>query len=139
LPGTLLSVDDLAERFALAERQGLIALIRDRPELPVAELLDLLEVGRAGRLLGTLTIGECQSGVADPEFVETIDKATLRAVYDARILDVLAEADEPLSPTEVCDRVGGTARQARTALQRLAAANKVRRTWKARGQGYELQ
>jgi hypothetical protein len=129
-------VEDLAERFARAERQGLIDIVRARAQMPMSELLALIDGGRVGRLLGSLTVGECQTGLADELALEGHDKAKLRADYDARILDVLREADEPLSPTEVCERVGGTAHEARTALQRLAAAKKITRTWKSRGDGY---
>jgi hypothetical protein len=129
-------VDDLAERFARAERQGLIDIVRARAAMPMSELLDLVESGRIGRLLGSLTLAECQSGLVDEEAVESQNKAKLRADYDARILDALRDAEEPLSPTEVCERVGGTAHDARVALQRLAAAKKITRTWKSRGHGY---
>jgi len=129
-------VDDLAERFARAERQGLIDIVRARAAMPMSELLDLVESGRIGRLLGSLTLAECQAGLVDEEAVESQNKAKLRADYDARILDALRDAEEPLSPTEVCERVGGTAHDARVALQRLAAAKKITRTWKSRGHGY---
>lgn len=131
-------MEELAERFALAERQGLIDIVRARPSLPLADLLSLIDQGRAGRLLGTLSISECRDGHADADAIEPADKASLRAVYDARILDALSRADEPLSPTEICERLGGSPHDARTALQRLAAAKKVKRTWKGRGHGYLL-
>lgn len=104
----------------------------------MVELLALVETGRLGRLLGSLTLAECQSGLADEDAVESQNKAKLRADYDARILDALRGAEEPLSPNEVCERVGGTAHEARVALQRLAAAKKITRTWKSRGHGYCL-
>jgi hypothetical protein len=129
-------VDDLAERFARAERQGLIEIVRGQSDRPIAELLELLGHGRTGRLLGTLTIGECQRGAADDQAIELQNKAKLRAAYDARILNVLRDAEEPLSPREIRELVGGSALEARTALQRLAAAKKVTRTWKDRGHGY---
>lgn len=129
-------MDDLAERFARAERQGLIDIVRAHPDMPMAELLALVESGRIGRLLGSLTITECQSGLADEDAVESRDKAKLRANYDGRILDVLRETNEPLSPAQVCERVGGSAHEARVALQRLAAAKKVTRVWKSGGHGY---
>lgn len=129
-------MDELAERFARAERQGLICIVRTHPDLPLGELLELVDVGRTGRLLGSLTIGECQDGTPDEQAIELHNKAKLRAAYDERVLDVLRSADEPLSPREVRERVGGSALEARTALQRLAAAKKITRTWKARGHGY---
>lgn len=131
-------VDELAERFARAERQGLIEIVRAHVDIPLAELLVLIDDGRTGRMLGTLTIAECRDGRANEDAVEYLNKARLRAAYDARILDVLRDAGEPLSPTEVQERVGGSAQEARTALQRLAAAKKVTRTWKERGHGYLL-
>lgn len=129
-------VDDLAERFARAERQGLIDIVRAHPDMPMDELLSLVESGRIGRLLGSLTLAECQSGLADESAVDGADKATQRANYDGRILDVLRETEEPLSPAQVCERVGGSAHEARVALQRLAAAKKVTRVWKSGGHGY---
>lgn len=129
-------VDDLAQRFARAERQGLIDIVRAHTDRPASELLALIDKGRIGRLLGTLTIAECHAGEADEQAVEVQNKAKLRAAYDARILDALHDASEPLSPSQVRDRVGGSALEARTALQRLAAAKKVTRTWKDRGHGY---
>lgn len=131
-------MDDLAERFARAERQGLIEIVRANVDAPLAELLALVDEGRTGRLLGTLTIAECRDGQADEQAIEVHDKAKLRAAYDARILEALREANEPLSPSQVQERVGGSATEARTALQRLAAANKITRTWKDRGHGYRL-
>jgi hypothetical protein len=131
-------VDELAERFARAERQGLIEIVRAHVDIPLAELLLLIDEGRTGRMLGTLTIAECSDGRANEDSVELLNKAGHRAAYDARILDVLRDASEPLSPSEVQERVGGSAQEARTALQRLAAAKKVTRTWKERGHGYLL-
>lgn len=131
-------VDELAERFARAERQGLIEIVRAHVDIPLAELLLLIDEGRTGRMLGTLTIAECSDGRANEDSVELLNKAGHRAAYDARILDALRDAGEPLSPTEVQERVGGSAQEARTALQRLAAAKKVTRTWKERGHGYLL-
>jgi hypothetical protein len=131
-------VDELAERFARAERQGLIQIVRAHVDIPLAELLLLIDEGRTGRMLGTLTIAECSDGRANEDSVELLNKAGHRAAYDARILEVLRDASEPLSPTEVQERVGGSAQEARTALQRLAAAKKVTRTWKERGHGYLL-
>jgi hypothetical protein len=131
-------VDELAERFARAERQGLIEIVRAHVDIPLAELLLLIDEGRTGRMLGTLTISECSDGRANEDSVELLNKAGHRAAYDARILDALRDASEPLSPTEVQERVGGSAQEARTALQRLAAAKKVTRTWKERGHGYLL-
>lgn len=131
-------VDELAERFARAERQGLIEIVRAHVDIPLAELLVLIDEGRTGRMLGTLTIAECSDGRANEDSVELLNKAGHRAAYDARILDALRAAGEPLSPTEIQERVGGSAQEARTALQRLAAAKKVTRTWKERGHGYLL-
>jgi hypothetical protein len=134
-------VDDLAERFARAERQGLIQLIRARPELPMSDLLSLVEGGRTGRLLGSLTLAECRAGRADDEAVENsqdLDKAKVRASYDGRVLDVLRGTVEPLSPTQISERVGGTAHEARVALQRLAASKKITRVWMSGGHGYQV-
>src|SRR5690606_6261416 len=130
------SVDDLAERFARAERQGLIQIVRSRPDLPMSELLALVEAGRTGRLLGSLTLAECQSGDVDDDAVESQSKAQLRAEYDGRVLEALRDTQEPLSPAQVCELVGGTAHEARVALQRLAAAKKITRVWKTGGHGY---
>lgn len=137
-------MEDLAERFARAERQGLIDIVRSCPEMAMTELLSLVESGRIGRLLGTLTLAECQSGHAEASATDGQDsghdhyqnKATQRATYDGRILDVLRETEEPLSPTQVCEIVGGSAHEARVALQRLAAAKKVTRVWMSGGHGY---
>jgi hypothetical protein len=129
-------VDDLAERFARAERQGLIHIVRSLADVPMSELLALVESGRTGRLLGSLTVAECQTGLADKDAIESQDKAKLRADYDGRVLDALRETEEPLSPAQVCELVGGTAHEARVALQRLAAAKKITRVMKTGGHGY---
>ncbi|NVB39394.1 hypothetical protein G6O69_16245 [Pseudenhygromyxa sp. WMMC2535] len=137
-------MDELSERFALAERQGLIDIVRTHPNLPLLEFLELIQHGRTGRLLGSLTVAECQAGAAKAEALEssefqaTADKTSQRAAYDAQVVDALRKANEPLTPAEVHALVGGTIRQARVALQRLAAAGKVARTWKARSQSYRL-
>lgn len=131
-------MDELAERFARAERQGLIQIVRAHVDMPMSEFLALLEVGRSGRILGTLTLAECQSGIVDHAAVETQPKTKLRADYDGRVLDALRETEEPLSPAQVCERVGGTAHDARVALQRLAAAKKITRVMKTGGHGYAL-
>jgi hypothetical protein len=131
-------VDDLADRFARAERQGLIDIVRSLAELPMSELLGLVEAGRTGRLLGSLTLAECQSGHVDEGAVESQDKATLRADYDGRILEALRGTAEPLSPAQVCKLVGGSPHEARVALQRLAAAKKVTRVWMSGGHGYQV-
>ncbi len=106
--------------------------------MPLADLLTLIDVGRTGRLLGTLSISECRAGSADADAIEPADKASLRAVLDARILETLGAAGEALSPTEISDLLGGNPQDTRIALQRLAAAKKVRRTWKGRAHGYLL-
>lgn len=129
-------MDDLTERFARAERQGLIEIVRSHTDMPMSELLSLVESGRIGRLLGSLTLAECQSGCVDRAAVASHDKATLRADYDGRILAALRGASEALSPAQVCELVGGSAHEARVALQRLAAAKKITRVWKSGGHGY---
>lgn len=101
-------VDELAERFARAERQGLIEIVRAHVDIPLAELLLLIDEGRTGRMLGTLTIAECSDGRANKDSIELLNKAGHRAAYDARILDALRAAGEPLSPTEIQERVGGS-------------------------------
>lgn len=130
-------MDDLAERFARAERQGLIDIVRSRPELPMSELLALVEAGRIGRLLGSLSLAECMSGLVDDQAIVSQDKATIRADYDGRILDALRETAEPLSPAQISKLVGGSAHEARVALQRLAAAKKITRVWMSGGHGYQ--
>ncbi|MFO7563034.1 MAG: hypothetical protein R6X02_10365 [Enhygromyxa sp.] len=130
-------MDDLSERFARAERQGLIDIVRSRTDMPMSELLALVDAGRAGRLLGTLTLAECQSGQVNPDALETHDKVKFRADYDGRVLDALRETAEPLSPAQVCKLVGGSTHEARVALQRLAAAKKITRVWMSGGHGYQ--
>lgn len=131
-------MDDLAERFARAERQGLIDIVRSLHDTPMTELLALVESGRTGRLLGSLTLAECRSGRPDEDAIEIHNKAKLRADYDGRVLAILRDTALPLSPTQVCAQVGGTPSEARVALQRLAAAKKVTRVWMSGGHGYQL-
>lgn len=106
--------------------------------MPITELFELIDGGRTGRLLGSLTLAECSAGRASAGATELHDKSRSRAAYDAKILDLLRAAAEPLSPTEILAHVGGTTQDARMALQRLTAAKKVTRTLKDRGQGYSL-
>ena len=132
------TVEDLADRFARAERQGLIEIVRARSTMPIVELLELIESGRTGRLLGSLTLAECSAGQASAAATRLHDKARSRAAYEAKIIAALGSAVEPLSPADILAQVGGTPQDARAALQRLTAAKKITRTFKARGQGYSL-
>lgn len=118
----------------------------------MSDLLALVEGSRTGRLLGSLTLAECRTGRVDDSFgdyavdsftdhptgKEAVDKARVRASYDGRVLDILRETIEPLSPSQICERVGGTAHEARVALQRLAASKKITRVWMSGGHGYQV-
>jgi hypothetical protein len=131
-------VDDLADRFARAERRGLLHIVRASGDLSLEQLIALIDDSRLGRLLGSLSLHECQTLELDEDALALHDKARSRASYEDRILAALRDSSEPLSPSEVWALVGGEIRDTRVALQRLTAARKISRTWKARGHGYEV-
>lgn len=95
--------------------------------------------GRFGRILGTLTLREYWSGTPD-ETIDPItgapDKLARRQRYDDEVLDIMREAGKPLSADEIAERVGGTAAEARLALQRLTRKRRTRRTLTGRATKY---
>ena len=124
---------------ARAERTAIISIVRAKPDISLADLRLLSARGRFGRILGTLTLREFWSGSPD-DTIDPItgapDKLARRQRYDEEVLDAMRAAAEPLSPDEVAERVGGTAADARVALQRLTRERRVRRTLAGRASKY---
>ena len=132
-------MSDFPTTFARAERTAIINILRAKPDVSLADLRMLCGRGRFGKILGTLTLREYWSGAPD-DTIDPItgapDKLARRQRYDDEVLDTLREAGEPLSADEVAERVGGTAADARVALQRLTRERRVRRTLAGRASKY---
>ena len=100
----------------------MINILRAKPELSISDLRLLCRRGRFGRILGTLTLREYWSGTPD-DTIDPVtgapDKLARRQRYDDDVLEALRTAGRPLSHDEVAGRVGGSAQEARVALQRL--------------------
>ena len=62
-----------------------------------------------------------------------------REVFDAQVLNVIATAQGPVGTAEIGEAVGGSMLQRRTALHRLVAAKKIRRTGVTRKTRYEIR
>ena len=60
-----------------------------------------------------------------------------RSSYDARILEVVLAADEPVNAEHVRSQVGGTPHEVRTALKRLIAAKEIKSQGRARATRYQ--
>lgn len=132
-------LSDFATTFARAERKAVISILRAKPDLSLEDLRLLRQRGRFGRILSTLTLREYWTGQLD-ETIDPItgvpDKLARRQRYDDEVLDAMREADTPLSPDEVAERVGGSTTDARVALQRLTRERRVRRTLAGRASKY---
>jgi len=130
---------DLATTVARAERSAIIGIVRAKPDLSLADLRMLKRRGRFGRILQTLTLREFWSGAPD-ETIDPVtgapDKLARRQRYDDEILDAMRDAGEPLSADEIVERIGGTAADARVALQRLTRKRRARRTLAGRASKY---
>lgn len=117
----------------------MINILRAKPELSLADLRLLCCRGRFGRILGTLTLREYWSGTPD-DTIDPItgapDKLARRQRYDDDVLNALRDAGRPLSHDEVSERAGGSAQEARVALQRLTHERRARRTLDGRASKY---
>ncbi len=135
------ALPNLATTFARAERAAVIAILRAKPDVSLAELRLLCRRGRFGGILGTLTLREFFSGTPD-ETIDPLtgmpDKFARRRRYDSEVLTALSEAGAPLSAEEVAARIGGPASEARGALQRLARDRRARRTLAGRATKYVM-
>jgi hypothetical protein len=132
-------LSNLATTFARAERAAVINILRAKPELSLADLRLLCRRGRFGRILGTLTLREYWSGTPDDTIdpvTGTPDKLARRQRYDDDVLVALRGAGRPLSHDEVAGCVGGSAQEARVALQRLTHERRARRTLDGRASKY---
>ncbi|MCA9707349.1 MAG: hypothetical protein KDK70_15960 [Myxococcales bacterium] len=132
-------MSDFATTFARAERTAIISILRAKPDVSLEDLRMLCRRGRFGRILGTLTLREYWSGAPD-DTIDPItgepDKLARRQRYDDEVLDAMREAGEPLSADEVAERIGGSAADARVALQRLTRERRARRTLAGRASKY---
>ncbi|MEX1362637.1 MAG: hypothetical protein AB1Z98_05885 [Nannocystaceae bacterium] len=130
---------DVATTICRAERAGIIDILRAKPDVSLADLRLLCGRGRFGRVLETLTLREVWSGAPD-QTIDPItgepDKLARRQRYDDDVIGALVEADAPLSADEVAERIGGSAKDARVALQRLARDRRARRTLAGRATKY---
>lgn len=130
---------NLATTFARAERAAVINILRAKPDVSLADLRVLCRRGRFGLVLGTLTLREYWSGAPD-DTIDPItgapDKLARRQRYDDGVLAALRDAGRPLSDDEVAERVGGSALEARVALQRLTRERRARRTLAGRASKY---
>lgn len=135
----MLPLSDFATTFARAERTAIISILRAKPDVSLEDLRMLCHRGRFGRILGTLTLREYWSGTPD-ETIDPVtgapDKLARRQRYDDEVLGTMREAGEPLSADEIAERVGGTAADARVALQRLTRERRARRTLAGRASKY---
>lgn len=132
-------MSNLATTFARAERAAVINILRAKPELSLSDLRLLCRRGRFGRILGTLTLREYWSGRPDDTIdpvTGTPDKLARRQRYDDDVLAALRGAGRPLSHDEVAGSVGGSAQEARVALQRLTHERRARRTLDGRASKY---
>lgn len=132
-------MSNLPTIFARAERAAVINILRSKPELTISDLRLLRRRGRFGRILGTLTLREYWSGIPD-DTIDPVtgapDKLARRQRYHDDVLGALRTAGRPLSHDEVAERVGGSAQEARVALQRLTHERRARRTLDGRASKY---
>lgn len=133
------------------QRSVFLDLIRSHPEMTLAELSKLSK-GQFSGLLSSVTVGEviraghggesANSAPAPslPSATTPTDANTRTAAgrreYDARVLEYIRSADEPVSATEIRNSVGGTSLQVRKSVARLIEAENVTWQGKARGTRY---
>lgn len=141
---------EMSEAVKDVQRTVFLDLIRAHPEMTLAELSKLSR-GQFSSLLSSVTVGEViragrESLAADLEGLarkrdEDEDDVNTRTAagrreYDARVLEFIRNADEPVSATEIRNHMGGTSLQVRKSVARLIESEMV--TWhgKARGTRY---
>lgn len=154
--------DHLQQSIQDGARAGLVESIRSQPSTTLGDLMELSR-GSWGNMIRSVTVGELVGGtdrvaaakgrvstivVARPQAAVGATKRTRSAVntrtpagraeYDQAIIDALSGASSPLSANDVRAKVGGTSLQARTALNRLIEAGKVRWSGRARGTKYTV-
>jgi hypothetical protein len=146
------------------KRELLVELLRQRPELTLAELHQLAR-GELGPLLRMITIADLQgrqvsqapvratpagnaasakstpgpTTVADVA-IQDVDTRTVagREAFDKKILAAVRTIEGPVSAAQVQARVGGTNMQVRTGLNRLIEAGKLTWSGRAKGTRYHL-
>jgi hypothetical protein len=148
-------VSDFERQFSnaieSAERAVFIELIRDNPQLSLAEIAKLGK-GRFEGLLSSVTVGDIMGASkgrrggrraegravrGGKKHVDTRTRAG-RDAYDEAILGVLQNASRPLRAPEITGEVGGSPLQARASLARLIDAGRVTWEGKARGTKYSI-
>ncbi|EDM74305.1 hypothetical protein PPSIR1_32225 [Plesiocystis pacifica SIR-1] len=131
------------------QRSVFLELIRSHPEMTLAELSKLSK-GQFSGLLSSITVGDVINMSADsaeapasaddsaPSLAEEVNTRTAagRREYDARVLEFVENAPEPVSATEIRNVVGGTSLQVRKSVARLIEAERVTWQGKARGTRY---
>ena len=141
-------------------RDALVNAIGSQPRATIADLLEVVR-SEDGLILRGITLGElagtngqtANRGADQPakrtagtrkqpaarSATPETRTADGRAAYDQAMLDTLAAVGGgPVAASELIAKVGGTALQARTSLNRLIAAGKATFTGKARGTRYKL-
>ncbi|WP_434424412.1 hypothetical protein [Nannocystis pusilla] len=144
------------------KRELLVELLRQRPELTLAELQQLAR-GELGPLLRVITIADLQgrqvsqapvratgnvawakstpgpTTVADVA-IQDVDTRTVagREAFDKKILAAVKTIEGPVSAAQVQARVGGTNMQVRTGLNRLIEVGKLTWSGRAKGTRYHL-
>lgn len=132
---------ELERAMRQARRDALRKLVRQHPELTLADLVRLAR-GRHGTTLAGLTIGDLifddgtRARALTPAPVNTRRPAD-RANFEQAILSTLDVASNWMSASEIRATVGGTPAQARAALTRLIEHGKVVFRGQARGTQYK--
>lgn len=142
------------------EREVFINLVRENPQLTLAELTKLGK-GKFANLLDSVRVGDIldvgRHGVAvngrshkeDSQASGAFDASGRiktkpvntrtpegRGAYDEAVFAVVDGADRPIKAPEITAAVGGTALQVRKSLARLIEQGKVTWDGKARGMRY---
>jgi hypothetical protein len=92
--------------------------------------------GRGRKAAATSNGAKATSGRKAAAAVRT---ASGRGDFDARVLEAISAAGEPVRSVDIEAKVGGTPEQRRAALHRLVAAKKLKRAGKARATTYEAR
>lgn len=132
------------------QRSVFLDLILSHPEMTLAELSKLSK-GQFSGLLSSITVGEVIHAGSSPDGPTAATKSTAvipdevntrtaagRREYDARVLEFIETAEEPVSATEIRSAVGGTSLQVRKSVARLIENERVTWQGKARGTRYSI-